>query len=58
MTRFLTILAVAAALGIGLPACGKKDDPRAVRGDDRFPAGYPHGALPGPLVIFRRPGSE
>ena len=57
-TRLLTAGALGLALGLGLVACGKKDDPRAASGIDRYPAGYPAGAPPGPAAIFRKPGPE
>ena len=58
MARLPTFLLVAAALALGLTACGKKDDPRAATGVDRYPAGYPAGAPPGPATIFRKPGAK
>ena len=58
MTRSPTILLAAGALvlGLGLSACGRKDDPRAATGVDRYPVGYPAGAPAGPATIFRKPG--
>ena len=60
MARSLTIVLATGALtlGLGLAACGKKEDPRAASGVDRYPAGYPAGARPGPVVIFRKPGPK
>ena len=58
MARLPTILLAAGALALGLAACGKKDDPRAATGVDRYPAGYPAGAPPGPATIFRNPGPK
>lgn len=58
MARLLTMMLAAGALGLALAACGKKDDPRAAGGVDRYPAGYPHGAPSGPAAIFRKPGPE
>ena len=55
MARMLTILLAVGALGLGLAACGKKDDPRAAGGSDKYPAGYPYGAPAKPPVIFRKP---
>ena len=58
MARRLTIALAAGALCLTLAACGKKDDPRAATGVDRYPAGYPAGAPAGPATIFRTPGPE
>lgn len=57
MARSPTILIAAlfAAGALGLAACGKKEDPRAASGVDRYPAGYPAGAPSGPVEIFRKP---
>lgn len=57
-TRLLAAAALGLALGLGLAACGKKDDPRAASGTDRYPAGYPAGAPSGPAAIFRKPDPE
>ncbi|MCY3830673.1 MAG: hypothetical protein F4204_04235 [Rhodospirillaceae bacterium] len=56
--RMAGILLAAGVLGLGLAACGKKDDPRVAGGDDRYPAGYPAGAPAGTVTIFRNPGPE
>ena len=58
MVRVVTILLAAGVLGLALAACGKKDDPRAATGVDRYPAGYPAGAPAGGATIFRKPGPE
>jgi len=58
VARFLKIMLAAGALGLTLAACGKKDDPQAAGGVDRYPAGYPHGAPSGSATIFRKPGPE
>ena len=58
MVRILTILLAAGALGLALAACGKKDDPRAASGVDRYPAGYPAGAPAGQATIFRKTRPE
>ena len=57
-TRLLAVGALGLLLGLGLAACGKKDDPRAASGIDRYPAGYPAGAPSGPAAIFRKSGPE
>lgn len=58
MARLLTIMLATGALCLALAACGKKDDPRAATGVDRYPAGYPAGAPAGPAAIFRKPEPE
>ena len=57
-TTMLTAGALCLALGCALAACGKKDDPRAAGGVDRYPAGYPAGAPSGPVDIFRKTETE